>query len=156
MFQSIDMLLSLKTAAMLRDTLTLKIDGDRFWTGFYSNLSAAIGCRNGVVIGVEADCTKPVYSANRTLARVKGITGKWVQMDLFLCKHFTNLGFFSPDLVGQIAAALLQQHLVQLFHAACSGDRHANIASDIAYQTFYKTLFISGGRIGLQNTGSKP
>ena len=43
--------------------------------------------------------------------------------------------------------ALLQQHLVQFFHATRSGDWYANIASDITYQTFYKTLFISGGRI---------
>ena len=69
MFQCIDILFSLKTAAMLRDALSLKVDGDRFRTGFYGNLSAAISCRNGVVIGVEADSTKPVYSADSTLAR---------------------------------------------------------------------------------------
>lgn len=146
-FQGIDMLLQFQTPTVLRDTLPLKVDGHRFRAGFHRNLSAAISRENRVVIGVKTDGTESVHSTNRTLARVKGITGKRIQMDLFLCKHCTNSGFFTPDLVGQIAAALVPQHSVQLFHAACSGNRHANIASDITYQTFYKAFFISGGRI---------
>ena len=73
MFQSIDILFSIKTAVMLRNTLPLEINGYSFRTCYYRNLSAAIGCRNGVVIGVEADSTEPVYSADSTLGVIAPI-----------------------------------------------------------------------------------
>ena len=84
MFQCIDVLVSLKTAAMLCSTLSLKVDGYRFRADFYRNLSAATSCRNGGSYWCQNGRTESVCSTDRMLAWIKGITGKWIQMDLFL------------------------------------------------------------------------
>ena len=52
--------------------------------------------------------------------------------------------------MSQILPALFQQHSVQIFHGFHGfrfGNRNADIAADIAHQTFYPPLFVAGCRI---------
>lgn len=132
---------------MLRNTLSLKVDRYRFRTCLYGNFPATVGCGNRVVVRIEADRTETIYPTGRTLARVEGISGKRMQLLFLHGKHRSNGSLFTTDLVRKIFPALLPEHPVQILHGFRLGNRDADVAANIAYQTFYKALFVSGSRI---------
>lgn len=85
---------------MFCNALPLIVDGDCFRASLYSNFSAAIGCGDGVAVRVEADGTETIHSPVDTFTRVKGISGKRIQLRFLLRKHHTNREFLATDLVG--------------------------------------------------------
>ena len=70
------MLLSFQAAMVLGDALTLEVDRYHFGTGLHRNLSAAVCCRNGVVVRIKTNRAEAIHTTAGTLTRVKGITGQ--------------------------------------------------------------------------------
>ena len=133
MFQLVDVLLSVQTPPVPGNTLPLKIDGDRFGTGFDGYLPSAVSGRNGVVIRIETNSTEPVHPAGDTLTGVKGIPGQRIQLLPLLGEHLTHRGFFAANLVGQVVQTLFLEHSVQIFHGFRFGNRNADIAANITH-----------------------
>lgn len=105
-------------------------------TGFDRYISSVVSGRNGVVIRIETNSTEPVHPASDTLTEVKGITGQREQFLPLFGEHLTHRGFFAANLVGQVVQALFLEHLVQIFHGFRFGNVNADIAANIAHQTF--------------------
>ena len=59
-----------QTPPVPSNTLPLKIDGDRFGTGFDRYLSTAVSSRNRVIIRIETNTTEPVHPTSCTFTLV--------------------------------------------------------------------------------------
>lgn len=141
------MLLSVQATTVLGYTLPFKIDKNCFGTCFHGNFLSAVGSRHRVAIGIKTDSTEPIHPAGDSFTGIEGISGKRIQLIFFTGKHNANGGIFASDLVGKILLAFIQEHSIEFLYGFCSGNRDANIASNIAHQTFYQPLFISGCRV---------
>ena len=144
MLKLVDILLSVQAAVVLGNTLSLKVDGYCLGSSLDSYFSSAVSGRNGVIIRIEADGAEPIHPPGNTLTSVEGITGQRIQLFSLPGEHFPHRGFFAANLVGQVAQALFLEHSFQFLQAFHLGNRNADVAADIAHQTFYEPFFITG------------